>query len=265
MMRLIFFRICLISLTVSSCNNNAVNTDNSIPEQEKQLRDLILRYPDSLLLNENLVQYFRDNGNYGQAITETETVLKNDSLNARFLDIKATLHFENGDTINAIKAFEKAISIDPKPEYIISLGSLYAQTKNPMALAMADALLQASAANAQKQALFIKGLYFSYTGDKIKAITFFDACLKIDYRDILAYREKAICLYGVNKYAEALDVLEKAVAVQNTFDEGYYWMGRCYEKLDKRKEAIESYQLALQIDPNYMEAKDALGRLGIKS
>jgi len=249
---------------VTSCNNNAVETDHTIPEQEKQLRDLISQYPDSLLLKENLIQYFRENSNYGQAITETANTLKKDSLNDRFLDIKATLHFENGDTINAIKAFEKAISINPQPEYIISLGSLYAQTKNPMALAMADALSQAPAANTQKQALFIKGLYFSYTGDKIKAITFFDSCLKMDYRNVLAYREKAICLYDLNKYAMALDVLEKAVAVQNTFDEGYYWMGRCYEKLDKRKEAIDNYQLALQIDPNYVEAKDALGRLGIK-
>ena len=185
-------------------------------------------------------------------------------MNDRLLDIKATLHFENGDTINAIKAFEKAITINPQPEYIISLGSLYAQTKNPLALALADALLQAPKANAQKQALFIKGLYYSYTGDKIKALSFFDNCLSIDYRDILAYREKAICLYDLNRYAEALDFLKKAVAVQNTFDEGYYWMGRCYEKLNKRKEAVDSYQFALQIDPDYLEAKDALGRMGIK-
>ena len=58
--------------------------------------------------------------------------------------------------------------------------------------------------------------------------------------------------------------MKNAVKVQNTFDEGYYWMGRCYEKLGKRKEAIDNYQLALQIDANYIEAKDALGRLGIK-
>jgi tetratricopeptide (TPR) repeat protein len=216
------------------------------------------------LLKENLVQYFRENGNYGAAIATTTNFLEKDSLNDRLLDIKATLYFENADTVNAIKAFEKAITINPRPEYIISLGSLYAQTKNPMALAMADALLQAPAANAQKQALFIKGLYYSYIGDKVKALSFFDSCLKIDYRDILAYREKAICLYDLDRYAEALDFLEKAVAVQNTFDEGYYWMGRCYEKLNKRKEAIESYKLALQIDPDYLEAKDALGKMGIK-
>ena len=79
----------------------------------------------------------------------------------------------------------------------------------------------------------------------------------------MAYREKAICLFDLNQYELALDVMKNAVKIQNTFDEGYYWMGRCYEKLDKRKEAIENYQLALQIDPNYIEAKDALKRFGI--
>ena len=264
MMRLLISGCCIISLLISSCSNKSAEADKIIPEQEKHLRELIAQYPDSLLLKENLVQYFRENGNYGEAITTTTNFLKKDSLNDRLLDIKATLHFENGDTINAIKAFEKAIEINPQPEYIIALGSLYAQTKNPLALALADALLQAPKANAQKQALFIKGLYYSYTGDKIKALSFFDDCLTIDYRDILAYREKAICLYDLNRYGEALDFLRKAVAVQNTFDEGYYWMGRCYEKLNKRKEAIDSYQFALQIDPDYLEAKDALGRMGIK-
>ena len=44
----------------------------------------------------------------------------------------------------------------------MSLGSLYAQTKNPMAITMADALLKVPKGNAEKQALFIKGLILSY-------------------------------------------------------------------------------------------------------
>jgi len=263
MIRIFFSCIGIITTLLMSCNNNAASS-NDMPVQEKELRDLMAQYPDSLLLTENLVQYFRENGNYGAAITETGLAIKKDSLNDRLLDIKATLLFENGDTINAIKAYEKAIDINPNPEYIISLGSMYAQTRNPLALALAEALLQTPAANAQLQAIFIKGLYYNYTGEKAKAISYFNNCLTIDYRYIMAYREKAICLFDLTKYQEALDVLQKAVAVQNTFDEGYYWIGRCYEKLDKRKEAIENYQLALQIDPNYLEAKDGLGRMGVK-
>lgn len=263
MIRILFSCTCIFAVLLMSCNNNSTAIDN-MPVQEKQLRDLMAQNPDSLLLTENLVQYFRENGNYGAAILETDHAIKKDSLNDRLLDIKATLLFENGDTLSAIKVYEKAIDINPNPEYIISLGSMYAQTRNPLALALADALLQTPAANAQLQAIFIKGLYYNYTGEKLKAISYFNNCLTLDYRFIMAYREKAICLFDLKQYNEALDVLQKAVAVQNTFDEGYYWMGRCYEKLDKRKEAIENYQLALQIDPNYLEAKDGLRRLGVK-
>ncbi|MEO6732165.1 MAG: tetratricopeptide repeat protein [Ferruginibacter sp.] len=260
-----FFFIYIISLTLLSCNNtnnnNEVTNDPSLINDEKQLRTLISQYPDSLLLRENLVQYFRDNSNYGQAIAETDSILKLDSTNTRFLEIKAVLFFENDDTLNAIKTFEKAILINAQPEYIIPLGTLYAQTKNKKALAMADTLLHAPAANYKKQAFYIRGLYYSYVGEKVKALAFFNNCLKLDYRDMPAYREKAICLYDLHKYSSAVDVLKQALTVQNTFDEGYYWLGRCYEKLDKRKEAIESYQFALQFDPNYLEAKEALDKL----
>jgi tetratricopeptide (TPR) repeat protein len=253
--------ICILSLLISSCNNDDIKSQKAQQGQESELTDLVRKYPDSLLLRENLVQYFRDKGDYEAAIKEAETVLRKDPANARFLNIQATLYFENGDTLKAISSFEKAAAIDPADEYIVSLGSLYAQTRNPKALALADTLLRMPSVVTQKQALFIKGLYYSYAEDKIKAISFFDSCLKIDYRDLLAYREKAICLFDLKKYAAALDVLQKALAVKQTFDEGYYWMGRCYEKLDKRKEAVESYEQALQIDPDYIEAKDALERL----
>ncbi|MEO6722687.1 MAG: tetratricopeptide repeat protein [Ferruginibacter sp.] len=263
MIKNIGFVLLLAIIALAGCNSNTDEKDvTSSPE--KELRDRALKYPDSLLLKENLIQYFRDNSNYAQAITETENALKKDSLNDRLWDIKATLYFEKSDTLQAIESFEKAINLNPKEEYIISLGSLYAQTKNPRALSLADGLLQAPSGKAQREAIFIKGLYYSYSGDKLKAISFFDQCLLLNFRDVLAYREKAICLYDLGRYAEALAALEKAISVQTTFDEGYYWMGRCYQKLNKNKEAIASYQQALQIDPDYMEAKDALGKMGIK-
>ena len=263
MTKLTFYCICAIVLLISSCSQSAEKTDQTLPKKEKELRDQVTQFPDSTLTRENLIQYFRENGNYDQALLETDIAIKKDSLNDRFQDIKATLHFENGDTLQAVQCFERAIAINPKIEYIISLGSLYAEIKNPKALYLADALLSAKGFHAETQALFIKGLYFSYTEEKQKAISYFNKCLEIDYRNMMAYREKAICLYDLSQYQLALDVMKNAVKIQNTFDEGYYWMGRCYEKLGKRKDAIENYQLALQIDQNYIEAKDALKRLGI--
>jgi tetratricopeptide (TPR) repeat protein len=265
MLKTILIPLAAICIYLTACNNATNNIDEvSSASQEKLLRDSVAQFPDSLLLKEKLIQYFRSNGNIGQAIAETEKFIQKDTANARLWDIKATLYFENSDTINAIKAFEQAITIDAQPEYLMSLGSLYAQTKNPMALTMANELLKVPNGRADKQALFIKGLYYSYTGDNVKAISFFDNCLSLDYMDVMSYREKAICLYNMENYKEAIKSLDRAVALQGGYDEAYYWLGRCYEKLHQPKEAIMNYQTALQIDTAYAEAKAALKRLEVK-
>lgn len=258
------FLIGIIILAACNQKKEDAPLEPGIASQEEKLKADIKKYPDSLLLLENLVQYYRDGGNYENALAAVNRALQKDSGLARFWDIKAILSFENGDTLQAIYAFEKAVNILPEPAYIISLGTLYAQTKNPMALEMADALIIGKKANAEREAIFIKGLYYSSIGQKQKAIEFFDQALGIDYGFMEAYREKAIALSDQQKYMEALLVLEKAVKLNNSFEEGYYYMGLNFEKINRVNDAIESYQTALLYAPDFVEAKEALARLGIK-
>lgn len=257
----------LIVIFFAACTNNdsTPKKNDQALTQEQQLKNAITQFPDSALLTENLIQYYREAGNYGQAISVINNAIKKDSSNARLWDIKATLDIENNDTLASIQSFEKAIAFYPDPKYIISLGTLYAQTKNASALQMADALLLATKANADKEAYFIKGLYYSFTNNKQKAISFFDKCLSLSYTYMDAYIEKALALYDLAKYTEALAVLDKALTLQNNFEEGYYFRGRCLEKLSRPMEAVEAYQMALSYDPQYVEAKEALAKLGVKN
>jgi tetratricopeptide (TPR) repeat protein len=259
---IIAFFASLIILLVA-CNNQSDSSQNktAIPLAEQNIRDEITKYPDSFNLKEKLVQYFRENGNYTTAIVETDRILLKDSTNSRLLYIKAMLYSENEDTTKAIKAWEKLVAIEPSPENLISLGTLYAFTKNPATITLADDLLKLP--NAQPQALFLKGLFYSNVNDKIKAVGFFDNCISLDYSYLFAYREKALCQYDSGKYLDALKTLELAITVNKTYEEAYYWMGKCFEKLNKKEQAIQNYQLAIQFDPNYIEAKDALGKLGV--
>ena len=264
---LYFFSI--LALGFAACNNKKAadnpTTATALPAGEQQLKDAIKQNPDSLILKENLIQYYTDNGNYSAGLKEVDDAISKDSMNPRLWDIRATLHFENADTLNAISDFEHAIKIFPNPEYMISLGTLYAQTKNTLALKIADELLANSKARADLQAFFIKGLYFSFSNDKLKAIDAFDKCLALNHTFMDAYREKAIALYDLGKYTDALAVLDKALTLQNNYDEGYYYSGKCLEKLNRIPEAIESYQNALKLSPDYVEPRDALGRLGVKN
>ena len=246
------------------CNNNEKERHN-LPQQishnDKLLLDSIAKFPDSLLLKERLIQSYRDYDDYEKAIAVTDDFLRIDSLNPRLWDIKATLYFENEDTLNATRSLETALQILQAPAYIMKLGSIYARTKNNKALAMADMLLQGKFAHTEAEAFYIKGLYYAYAGDKTKAIGLFDRSLSVDYNYMPAYLEKAMVFYDLGKYEEAFKVLDRAVTLQNKFDEGYYWKGRCLERLNRSAEAVEEYRMALMYSPGYTEAKEALERL----
>ena len=258
---LLFFSAITFCFSCNTVEKQAPASTSNDNQQLQQLKQDIAKYPDSLLLVKKLIQYYRDGGTYDSALAITDKALQKTPELASLWDIKGTLHFENDDTGNAIRSFEKAVEIYPLPEYVMSLGTLYAQTKNPKALTMADALVFADRAKAAKEADFIKGLYYTYIGDKTKAIALFDSCIHMDYTYMFAYREKAIALYDQGKYEEALKVLERAVTIQNNFDEGYYWMGNCYKKLNKKEEAIQSYHTALMYDKDFIEARDSLKTL----
>ncbi len=258
------FPIAVLAFFIG-CNNNkkedSITENGATNTKEQILKKAVEQYPDSLQLIENLSSYYLDVQNFDAALAQINKAIARDSNNAALRDYQSIIYSAKGDTAQAIKSLEQAIVILPDPQYIIGLGALYAQNRNPMALVMADALLVADKAGAEKEAYFIKGLYYSYINEKEKAIPFFDKSINIQYTFMNAYLEKGIALYDLQKYSEAATVLETAVTLQNNFERGYYYLGRCFEKLNKKEDAIQAYQMALMYDPNYMEAKDALGRL----
>ena len=261
--RLSIVALSFFFLLITSCNDASDEKGQPSPSvnSKEGLKELIKKYPDSLLLVQNLIELYRNEGSYDTALSLTDEQIKKDSGNAFLWDMKATLYFENGDTANTIKSLENTVNIYPMPEYLIALGTVYAEVKNPKSLLIADDLLKNNKAKSGKDAMFIKGLYYTYSGDKKKAIALFDSCIRLDYTYMFAYREKAIALYEQGKYEEALKVLERAVTIQNNFDEAYYWMGNCYKKLNKKDEAIQSYHTALMYDKDFIEARDSLKTL----
>ena len=248
----------------AACNNSDENKKTE-PVAEmptvKSMQDLIQKYPDSLILKENIIQYYRDSAEYDKAIELTSSYLKSDSLNTKLWRIKGTLAAENEDTLLSIQCFENIINIQPSGKDLVWLGILYASTKNPNANVIADSLLTDKKAVFEKEAFYIKGYYLSRSNKKLESIAYFDKSIQSSYTFVEAYREKALALYDLNKYTEALDVLGKAITVKNNYDEAYYYSGLCLEQMNNKQLAAEYYQNALIYNPNYELAEIALNRL----
>lgn len=253
----------LILFFLAACNeeDKPVHHHGLDPNSIEAIKLEIKQHPDSLMLKENLIEAYRNAGYYDSALSITVEEIKKDSGSAYLWNIKATLYFENNDTANAINSLKHAIAIYPLPDYLIALATVYAETKNEKCLVIANELLTSNKSKYGRDAYFIKGLFYNYKSQPQKAVPELDSCLNLDFTYMYAYREKAIALYQLAKYEDAIKVLKRAVTIQNNFDEGYFWMGKCYEKLNKKNDAIESYQNALLYDKNYTEAREALKRL----
>ena len=253
-----------ISIFFTACGSGEDHSQNLRAKEDARLQELIDKYPDSFALKDQLIGYFQQNNENEKALHTIEQFIKSDSLNDRLWNMKAAFYNETDDTMQAIRSLEKAIWLKPSPSYFLSLGQLYAETKNAAALRVANQLDHIPAAGYADQAQFIRGLYYSFSGDYHKAITYFDQCIQLNFYDMFAYREKAIALYNLKNYKEALQVLQTSITVKPGFDEGYYWSGRCYEKLNDKNKAIENYKTALQLDSSFVEAQQALDKLSVK-
>jgi len=257
------YYLCLILLFVAC--NDAVENKKTEPVAEMPkvnlMQDLIQKYPDSLILKEKMIQYYRDSAEYDKAIELTSSFLKSDSLNTKLWRIKGTLAAENDDTLLSIQCFENIINIQPSGNDLVWLAILYASTKNPNANIIADSLLTNKNAQLEKEAFYIKGYYLSRSNKKQESIAYFDNSIQSSYTFVEAYREKALALYDLKKYKEALEVLGKAITVKNNYDEAYYYSGLCLEQMNNKQLAAEYYQNALIYYPNYELAEIALNRL----
>jgi Flp pilus assembly protein TadD len=65
----------------------------------------------------------------------------------------------------------------------------------------------------------------------------------------------------LEQYSEALSAVDKAKDIQA--NDQYVWANRGFvlEKMGKKAEAIASYEKAIEIDPKFQQAIDALKQL----
>lgn len=243
-----------------ACNNEVgTPTNEDLPSKEKQLAYAVKQYPDSVIIVENLAQYYRENDAYDQALLTINEAIKRDSSIAKYWHMKGILQYENADTIPAIASLETSIRLSKNFSDILLLAKIYAETKNPIALELCDDFIKQN--EFIKEAIFIKGLYFKNIHEDEKALTYFDEAIAAGYTFMEPYIEKAKLLYNQEKYMDALLVLDKALKVNNSYAEGYYYMGRCFEKLGRLADAKESYETTLIYNSDYQEAKEALAAI----
>lgn len=222
----------------------------------------ISKYPDSAGLRMRLVNTYDSLKMYKEAISQTDSLIKRDSLNNGLWFTKGQLQEDSGDTSAAIDSYTKAVNVYPSVEAQLHLANLYAETKNPKAISICESVSKLGMGReTDADCNFIAGIYYSRTGNSKKAVELFDKAINDNYTLMEAYMEKGFVYYDNKNYGEALKVFETAITINNTYADAYYWKAKCEEALGDKANAVNDYKRSLRLDQQLKEARDAIKRL----
>ena len=225
------------------------------------LQDCRSRYPSNTAFSSMLGELLEQTGKDQEALGIYDGMLSKDSLDNETWYEKGLLLEKIHDTVPAIAALHRAYTLQPLNTYGLELAHLYAENRNPAALPICDDILQKDSAHALLDPLFIKGIYYSNIAQYKKAIVLFDSCVGRDWKFTDAYLEKGIALYKQNKYDSAMSSFQMTIRVSNTYADGYFWAGRCYEATGRNDRALLYYRQALALDKDFSEAAQRIKRL----
>lgn len=235
----------------------------SIPAFAQKLYDEVAKYPDSTALRIQLVNTLDSVGALSLALAQMDSLIMRDSLNFGIWFHKAQLSEKAGDTVVALRSYDKAARIYPSPDALLSMANLYAEKKDTKAVILCDQVEQLRLGREYlAHCSFIKGVYYSRTGELVKALTSFDRCIANDYQYMEAYMEKGFIFYDTQQADKAIEIFNQAIEIRPTYADAFYWLGKTHEQKGDQENAIKDYQRSLVIDPSIKEAKDALQRLG---
>ncbi len=260
-----WFVLFLGVISIWSCQNNESKANK--PDKAKLaileiLEKIVEKYPDSASARMQYVNALDSLQMYKEAIAQTDSMIARDSANNGLWFARGQLLESAKDTAGAIASYETALSIYPSVEAQLNLANLFAERKNPKALAICQNVSQMGLGReTDANCDFIAGVYHARKGDRAKAIAFFDRAINNNYTLMEAYMEKGFSYFEGTKYEEALKVFQTAITVNNTYADAYYWQAKTYEALGKKDQALLNYERALGLDNQLTEARTAIIRL----
>ncbi|KAF5431337.1 Tetratricopeptide (TPR) repeat [Candidatus Methanophagaceae archaeon] len=158
--------------------------------------------------------------------------------------------FSSQGYMEAIKYYDKAISIDPNYALIRrNKGlALYLLGKNDEAIECFDTAIAIDPNYAD--ALIHKGNALYKLGKNDEAIKCFDKAIAIDPNSVDSWTIKGLALYLLGKNDEAIECFDKAITIDPNSAWAWYGKGIASQKLKKYAEALECSANAIEHNPN---------------
>jgi tetratricopeptide (TPR) repeat protein len=226
------------------------------------LGDALQYLPNSFLLQLTQARALTIANKTDEALKLCNELLQKNPEQVDVLKMKADILDKKGNKQETISTLAKAYDLTP---FDVELNYMFAlklaEAGNSRVLVLCDSLINADSLGIHAEPYYYKGIYYSATNDKSKALQLFDQAITRDYYFLDGYIEKGGVLYEMKKYKEALDVFNLCLKVSPKFADAYYWIAKCQEAMGDKANAKLNYQRAFSLDDKLVEAKEAAEKI----
>jgi tetratricopeptide (TPR) repeat protein/streptogramin lyase len=221
--------------------------------QLSKYNEAIKCYTEAIKINPEYNDPLRDKGlleKFAKVVVEEKEPAPLPRADISLILDEGSQYFENGDYDNAIKSFDKAMSLNPKNPipYNHKGDVLFKLKKYEEAIKSYDAALEINPK--YLDVLKDKALSLDNLGKHQEAINCFDAALEINPKIARNWYYKALSLSKLSNNEEAIRCYDEVLGLEPTNVDAWIGRGICLGILKKYKEAIECYDKAIIIDPN---------------
>jgi tetratricopeptide (TPR) repeat protein len=215
-------------------------------------------YVDAQLRIARIYMYLK---NWNEAMKQVNAGLRMDATVAEGYFMKGEIYEELKDTAKAASSFQTAVERDPEYyEAYIRLGLLYANAHSKLALDYYNSAL--SIRPNSIEAMYDKAKFMQDHGMINEALQVYDDIIALNANiEIPWYNKGYIHLVHTGNYNEAVLMFNRALEINARYIDAWYNRGLAYEALRDFKKARADYKKALEIDPTYDLAAEALDQL----
>lgn len=197
---------------------------------------------------------------YDQSTNTINEILKLDQLNAEAFFMLGLNFKQKGDLDRAVGSFQTAVENDPDlVDAWINLGQLYVEKDSKLAKYFFENAVKVAPNNIA--ALHAHAEYLHFSDQRAEAIESYRKINIIDPSYEESLFNTGIIYLEMDSLIQAKNHFNMAVEVSPTYIIAYYYRGLVEEKMGDVAAAKKDYQHALNFNPNFERAQEALARL----
>jgi len=169
-----------------------------------------------------------------------------------------------GQDDDAINCFRNAVNVNPEfKEGFVQLGQMFHVKGDTIALVYYNNALQLDSADVMT--LYNKALFYQSVMDWNAALEAYADLHEINFTHSNGHYNIGFIHMELGLYDVASNNFSDAIYSNSEFFEAYYSRGNCFETLGNIKQAEIDYKRAIEINPDYAFAVEALEQLQLKN